>query len=241
MKSISNITTKLRQSTIDAQSESGHAQVRSRKDGYLGTCDNPAICTVCQQELPDKPLSLAEHQVLREALRDSVEVVHEGDIQVDLPLPKPWDLQHDDDGIAQVLFTAKQTRQYAKDYANAKAAAERERTQRQFHTKIDAMQSALDDAVSKAKFLGDELERVTEERNAAGEAAMDALAKLSARDAEVERLRKDVVKEAFMYGFYSPETYNDTVLNDANECWEKAKGFILRTNSQAPNCLKKKR
>lgn len=47
-------------------------------------------------------------------------------------------------------------------------------------TAIDAMQSALDDAEAKAKFLGDELECVTEGRNAAGEAAEHAYDELRA-------------------------------------------------------------
>lgn len=32
-------------------------------------------------------------------------------------LPKPWDLQHDEDGRPQVLYTADQLREYAKQAA----------------------------------------------------------------------------------------------------------------------------
>ena len=36
------------------------------------------------------------------------------------------------------------------------------------------------------------------------------------------------VEEAFRDGFYSPRTYNDTVLNTAGEAWEEAKAGLLR-------------
>ncbi len=40
------------------------------------------------------------------------------------------------------------------------------------------------------------------------------------------------VQEAFKEGFYAPRTYNDTVLNTADEAWEEAKAGLLRPNRQ---------
>lgn len=39
------------------------------------------------------------------------------------PLPKPWDLQHDDNGFPQVLFTAEQLRTYGRLCAEAEREA----------------------------------------------------------------------------------------------------------------------
>lgn len=36
------------------------------------------------------------------------------------------------------------------------------------------------------------------------------------------------VREAFNEGFSSPETYNDTLQNSADEAWEKEKAWLLR-------------
>ena len=38
-------------------------------------------------------------------------------------LPKPWDLQHDEDGRPQVLYTADQLREYAKQAAELEREA----------------------------------------------------------------------------------------------------------------------
>lgn len=51
--------------------------------------------------------------------------------------------------------------------------------------------------------------------------------------AEFEKLLKDVFRE----GFYSPRTYNDTVLNSADEAWEEAKASLLRAASKAIEAL----
>jgi hypothetical protein len=58
-------------------------------------------------------------------------------------------------------------------------------------------------------------------RDEAEQAVSDAVA------AERERW-KARVEEAFRDGFYSPRTYNDTVLNTAGEAWEEAKAGLLR-------------
>lgn len=94
----------------------------------------------------DVPLSPAEHQVLREAVRDSVEVVHEGFVLADVPLPEPYDHIHEWDTPLYVerdldsapkngrppnrsipVFTTKQFLLGREAYANAKVAEERER------------------------------------------------------------------------------------------------------------------
>ena len=49
--------------------------------------------------------------------------------------------------------------------------------------------------------------------------------------AKQERLTDEQIaslaEEAFRDGFYSPRTYNDTVLNTAGEAWEEAKASLL--------------
>lgn len=111
--------------------------------------DNPKLkwCAVEAPPAPaDVPLSPAEHQVLREAVRDSVEVVHEGFVLADVPLPEPYDHIHEWDTPLYVerdldsapkngrppnrsipVFTSKQFLLGREAYANAKVAAERER------------------------------------------------------------------------------------------------------------------
>ena len=37
-----------------------------------------------------------------------------------------------------------------------------------------------------------------------------------------------VLEEAFLMGFYSPETYNDKVENSASECWQKNKAYFIK-------------
>lgn len=43
------------------------------------------------------------------------------------PLPKPWDLQHDDDGRPQVIYTADQMRAYAQAVADERVREALER------------------------------------------------------------------------------------------------------------------
>jgi hypothetical protein len=46
--------------------------------------------------------------------------------------------------------------------------------------------------------------------------------------AEERERWKARVEEAFRDGFYSPRTYNDTVLNTAADAWEEAKAGLLK-------------
>lgn len=63
------------------------------------------------------------------------------------------------------------------------------------------------------------------ERNSARAELRAAIA--AAVAAERERWTRRV-EEAFYEGFASPETYNDTLQNSADEAWAKAKASLLR-------------
>lgn len=51
---------------------------------------------------------------------------------------------------------------------------------------------------------------------------------LQRRIEELETLLASRVEEAFFDGFSSVQTYNDTLLNTADDAWEKAKTSLLR-------------
>lgn len=56
---------------------------------------------------------------------------------------------------------------------------------------------------------------------------------IEAQDAEIERLRA-AIKPAYEEGFYSSETYNDTLLNSAEETWPKSQAAVNAAMKETP-------